>query len=113
MNKVLLKELLNELLDNNSVKTNDLPYEVGEAYFFRTVTYHTVAKVKKVIGNFLVLEEASWIADSGRFGEFINDGKVYESTSSEVEPLEVDVILNTNSIVDSFPWKHKMPNKVK
>ena len=112
MNKTLLKELLNEVIDGGK-NNSEVPFEVGEAYFFRTVTYHTVAKVKKIVGNFLVLEEASWIADSGRFGEFINDGKVYESTSSEVEPIEVPVIININSIVDAFVWHHKMPNKVK
>jgi len=106
------KELLNELSDGN-IKSSDLPFEVGEAYFFRTVTYHTVAKVKKIVGNFLILDEASWIADSGRFGEFINDGKVYESTATEVEPIEVPVILNTNSIVDSFVWRHPLPKKLK
>lgn len=112
MKKETLMELIGEAL-GGQVKSNDVPFEIGEAYFFRTVTYHTVAKIKKIVGNFLVLEEASWIADSGRFGEFINDGKVYESTSSEVEPIDVSVILNVNSIVDAFVWKHKMPSKVK
>ena len=112
MKKELLLELIGEAI-GGQVKSSDIPFEVGEAYFFRTVTYHTLGKVKKIVGNFLVLEEASWIADSGRFNEFINEGKVYESSSSEIEPLEVNPVISLASIVDAFPWKHKMPNKVK
>lgn len=112
MKKETLLDLLGEAL-NNQTSGQDCPFEVGESYFFRTVTYHTVARVKKIVGSFLVLEEASWIADSGRLGEFVNDGKVYESTSSEVEPIEVPMYLSMNAIADAFLWKNKMPNKVK
>lgn len=112
MKKETLLDLIGEAL-NGSVKSSDIPFEVGEAYFFRTVTYHTLGKVKKIVGNFLVLEEASWVADSGRFNEFINEGKVYESSSSEIEPLEVNPVISLSSIVDAFPWKFPMPRKVK
>ena len=48
--------------------------EIGKCYFFRTVTYHTVGKVIAVIGNFVKLSDASWIAASGRFMQAIKDG---------------------------------------
>ena len=80
---------------------------VGQKYFFRTVTYHTVGEVKKIIGKFAYLKNASWVADSGRFNECIKNG-----TLSEVEPVG-DCYLNLDTVVDFFPWKHKLPTEVK
>lgn len=76
---------------------------VGKAFFFRTVTYHLTGRVVRVIGNLLVLEDAAWIADSGRFMQAINAG-----TLSEVEPVG-DAIINLSTVTDMFPWKHPLP----
>lgn len=86
---------------------NKTPFEVGGKYFIRTVTYHLTGKVEAIQGNFLVLSDASWIADSGRFNEAIAKG-----TLSEVEPVGT-AFVNMNSITDAFPWKHELPKKVK
>ena len=80
---------------------------VGEKYFFRTVTYHLTGKVKKVIGNILELENAAWIADSGRFMQAIKDGVL-----KEIEPVG-RAYININSVTDFFPWKHKLPDTQK
>lgn len=112
MKKELVASLINELIGSSPTISSDCPFEVGEAYFFRTVTYHTLGRVKKIVGNFLVLEEASWVADSGRFNEFINEGKI-ENQSVEIEHLEINPVLSLTSVVDAFPWKFKLPNKTK
>lgn len=78
---------------------------VGEKYFFRTVTYHMTGRVKRVIGSILELENAAWIADSGRFMNAIKQGKL-----NEVEPVG-RAYLNINTVVDFFPWKHALPEK--
>lgn len=75
---------------------------VGGAYYFRTVTYHLVGKVKKIVGRFAYLESASWIADSGRFMNAIKDG-----TLNEVEPVGV-AFVNLDTVTDFFPWKHSV-----
>lgn len=80
---------------------------VGGKYFFRTVTYHLVGEVKKMVGRFAYLKNASWIADSGRFMNAIKDG-----TLSEVEPVG-DAFVNLDTVVDFFPWKHKLPSDQK
>lgn len=80
---------------------------VGDKFFFRTVTYHLVGEVKKIVGRFAHLKNASWIADSGRFNEAIKDG-----TLSEVEPVG-DAFVNLDTVVDFFPWNHPLPTKVK
>lgn len=80
---------------------------IGSAYLFRTVTYHAVGKVVRIVGRFAVLEQASWIADTGRFMNAIKDG-----TLSEVEPVG-EQFLNLDTVVDFFPWKHKLPSDQK
>lgn len=78
---------------------------IGEKYYFRTVTYHLTGRVKKVIGSILELENAAWIADSGRFMSCIKEGKV-----NEVEPVG-RAYVNINAVSDFFPWKHPLPEK--
>ena len=80
---------------------------IGEKFYFRTVTYHLTGRVKKVIGSILELENAAWIADSGRFMEAIKNG-----TLNEVEPVG-EAWVNLNAITDMFPWKHKLPTEQK
>lgn len=91
-----------ELVDVSSL--DDL---VGQKFFFRTVTYHLVGKVKKRIGTFFELENASWVADSGRFMNAIKEG-----TLDEVEPVG-KAWVNLSSMVDFFPWTHKLPEEQK
>ena len=96
----LIKEQLKE---EEKFDVNELKDFVGKKFFIRTVTYHLVGKVVKLVGNFMVLEDASWIADSGRFMEAIKKGIL-----NEVEPVG-DALVNINSITDIFPWIHKLP----
>ena len=79
----------------------------GKSYFFRTVTYHLVGKVKTIKDNFVHLTDAAWIADSGRFMNAIKEGKL-----NEVEPVG-DAFLNLDSVTDAFPWVHPLPKEQK
>ena len=99
------EELKSQLEDCKEV----FSYEdlVGGKYYFRAVTYHTVGEVKKIVGRFAYLKNASWVADSGRFMNAIKDG-----TLSEVEPVG-DASVNLDSVVDFFPWKHSLPKEQK
>lgn len=80
---------------------------IGHQWLIRTVTYFLVGRVTKRVGPFLLLEEASWVADTGRFHDAIKKG-----TLSEVEPVG-PALLNVSAIVDMFPWAHKLPTDVK
>ena len=80
---------------------------VGEKFYFRTVTYHLVGKVTKRLGSFLVLEDCSWVADSGRFQQAILDGAL-----SEVEPVG-RALINLDTVCDAFPWVHELPKEQK
>lgn len=60
----------------------------------------------------LVLESASWVADTGRFSNFIKGGTL--SNSAEVEPFpEGRVILGRGAIIDATIWQHELLTKQK
>lgn len=101
------EKIKTQLLDDE--KVNIACYEdlVGKNFFFRTVTYHLIGKVTKRFGDFLILEGASWIADSGRFMNAIKEGNL-----NEVEPVGV-AFVNLKSVTDFFPWKHPLPKDQK
>ena len=76
----------------------------GECVFIRTVTYHLTGRVRRQIGSFVELEEAAWIADSGRFSDAISKG-----TLSEVEPVPGIVRVNIAAVTDIFQWTNPLP----
>lgn len=82
-------------------------FEIGKSYFIRTVTYHLVGRLEARDDMFLILSDASWVADSGRFMQAIKEGKL-----SEVEPVG-DAIINMEAIIDAFPWVHALPKEQK
>lgn len=77
----------------------ETPFVVGQKYFIRTATYFQLGRLKSIIGNFLVLENASWISDTGRFYEFLSRG-----TCSEYESFPNDVFVPMDSIIDATTW---------
>ena len=101
------EKLKDQLSDEELQDVSKLDDLVGNKYFFRTVTYHMLGKVEKRFGNFLVLSDSSWIADSGRFMGAIKDGVL-----NEVEPVGTTYI-NLETVTDFFPWKHPLPRDQK
>jgi hypothetical protein len=99
-----IKEITNLIGSNNSV----LPFEIGKAYLFRTVTHIEVGRVRRIIGKFVELEEASWIADTGRYHDCLKNG-----TFSEVEPYPLYTGVNTDALINFAPWPHDLPDQQK
>jgi len=114
----LSAEELRELADKKDERSRleesskDHPYMVGAAYLIRTVTFTTVGVLTHVYDKELVLTDASWIPDTGRFSNMLKDGLEVQS-ESEVEPYESDVIVSRLSIVDVTRYGHNVPTKVK
>jgi hypothetical protein len=86
------------------------PYHIGKNYFIRTVTHYLTGKLVQVTSKELVIEQAAWIADSGRFMQFLAEGKL-----NEVEPFpqELEVIVGRGAIIDAVIWKHELPKSQK
>ena len=58
-------------------------FEIGKCYVIRTVTMYVTGKVVAVGGHEILLENAAWIADAGRYADFLKDPV---SVAKEVEP---------------------------
>ena len=97
------EKIKDQLLEDEGKDINSFSDMIGSKYFFRTVSYFVVGKVKKQIGQFFELEEASWIPCTGRFMDFIKEGKL-----DEVEPTGKHFV-NIEMVVDFFEWIHELP----
>lgn len=86
---------LQGLLEKDSAKISLITDLVGQNVFLRTVTYHALGTVKQVVGNFVELENASWVADSGRFNEFLKG-----ASPNENEPITGRFFVNLDTVVD-------------
>ena len=76
------------------------PYEIGKNYFIKTVTHYFTGTLLYVGTHELLLENVSWIADTGRFSNALKEGRF-----DEVEPYpEGHVIIGRGSIVDASIW---------
>lgn len=77
---------------------------IGKAYLIRTVTMHYTGRVVAVTESDVLLEDAAWIADTGRFANCLKAG-----TLSEVEPYPDRAAVSRGAIVDFAEWDHPLP----
>jgi len=72
-------------------------WEIGEVYFIRTVTMIDTGRLVAVTEHELVLEDAAWIADTGRFTQALA-----EAEFGEVEPFPTGrVLIGRGSVIDA------------
>ncbi len=81
---------------------------VGETVYIRTVTNHYLGRVVAITSTDFKLEDASWVADSGRWAKALKTGEL-----SEVEPYPDTVIVMRGAMVDVSPWNFDLPREVK
>lgn len=84
----------------------DFPESVGTKVFIRTVTMYYLGEIKKICGQWITLEDASWVADTGYFHDFLKEGK-----ANSIEPFCDDVHIPMTAIIDVTEWKHALPKK--
>jgi hypothetical protein len=86
------------------------PWEIGKPYFIRTVTHHLTGRLVAVHEQELVLEDAAWIADDGRFSQAITTGSL-----NEVEPFPRGsrVIVGRGSLIDACTIDWPLPTEQK
>lgn len=76
---------------------NESPWEIGKIYLIRTVTMIDTGRLVSVTPQELVLEDAAWIADTGRFSDAVKSAKF-----NEVEPFpDGRVIIGRGAIIDA------------
>jgi hypothetical protein len=108
IDSLTIKEIkhIQSLLKSGSEPSH--PYSVGSNYFIRTVTHHLTGRLIKVTSKELVLADAAWIADDGRFYDALKTGKL-----NEVEPFPGEVIVGRGSLIDACVWNHDLPREQK
>lgn len=89
------------------ISTESAPFNIGTAYIIRTVTHTYTGRLTWLSDKELVLENAAWIADSGRWADAIKSGSL-----SEVEPMGT-VIVGRGAIIDATVWHHELPTEQK
>lgn len=73
------------------------PWEIGKIYLIRTVTMIDTGRLVAVSQQELVLEDAAWIADTGRFADALKKAEF-----GEVEPFpDGRVIVGRGSVIDA------------
>jgi hypothetical protein len=80
-------------------------FKIGEKYFIRTVTFHMLGEITEIQDPWVRLAHASWIADSGSFGEAIKRGVLAESE------YVGEAFVNLTTATDVIPWRHELPNR--
>ena len=82
----------------------------GKNVFIRTVTCYYTGKLAGWThgddGTWLQLDDAAWIADTGRFADALATGEL-----TEVEPYPGTVFVAVAAVVDMCEWAHKLPRK--
>ena len=77
------------------------PWEIGKTYLIRTVTMTDTGVLIAVTPQELVLKDAAWIADTGRFADALKSAQF-----NEVEPFpDGKVIIGRGSIIDAVEIK--------
>lgn len=84
------------------------PYKIGQSYLIRTVTHYHTGRLVAVHAGELVLDDAAWIADCGRYHDALAQG-----TLTEVEPIIGPCVVNRGAIVDAVEWRHDLPSQQK
>ena len=92
---------LKEILDLVKPVSDPGPWEIGAIYLIRTVTMIDTGRLVAVSSQELVLEDAAWIADTGRFSDSLR-----KSEFGEVEPFpDGRVIVGRGSVIDAVRIK--------
>lgn len=105
-----LKEIAAQFNQQSPIQ-KDAPspfWEIGKPYLIRTVTMIDAGTLVTVTEHEIVLRDAIWIADTGRFS-----AALYSCEFSEVEPFpEGLTIINRGSVIDCIQIA-KVPRAVK
>ena len=82
---------------NRMAQTDSCPWQIGKIYLIRTVTMIDTGRLVAVHEHELVLEDAAWIADTGRFADAVRKAEF-----GEVEPFpDGEVIVGRGAVIDA------------
>lgn len=108
MLNIELKDLLAALAPQAKETNDTSAYRIGANYLIRTVTHIQTGRLVAVTPQELVLEDAAWIADTGRFADALKSCEF-----NEVEPFPTGrVIVGRGALIDAVEI-NKLPREQK
>lgn len=87
-------------------------FNIGENYLIRTVTFTYLGNLMGVGEKEILIGDASWIANTGRFSNMLKEGVTVQD-KSQIEPCNADIVIGRGAIVDMIPYNHELPTKQK
>lgn len=88
-------------MTNGAATRDDSAWQIGKIYLIRTVTMIDTGRLVAVTPQELVLEDAAWIADTGRFADALEKAEF-----GEVEPFPAGrVVLGRGAVIDAVEIK--------
>lgn len=92
---------IKSLLGQFTTSSDNSAWDIGANYLIRTVTMIDTGRLVAVTSQELVLEDAAWIADTGRFADAVEKAEF-----GEVEPFPAGrVIVGRGSVIDAVKIK--------
>lgn len=88
-------------------------FVLGQQVFIRTVTHYYTGRIVVVTDSDVGLEDAAWIADTGRFADALRDGIGVKSGEVEPYPSGVRVFVSRGAIVDFCEHRARLPGSQK
>lgn len=104
----MAKRKLQDRLKPKSSYKAESPIQLGNPVFIRSVTHYYTGRIGKITRDEIVLMDAAWIADTGRFSQALESGAL-----CEVEPFPFAVSVGRGAIIDVTYWPHALPRGVK
>ena len=81
----------------------DITELIGKNVLVRTVTHYYTGKLASCEA-WMKLDDAAWIADTGRFSDALKNGNL-----NEVEPYPGSCFVSAGAVVDVSEWAHELP----
>lgn len=80
------------------------PFVIGRNYLIRTVTMALTGRLVAIYSQELVIENAAWIAHTGRFADSFTDG------FDEIEPFpDGQIIVGRGAVIDMSEYELPLP----
>lgn len=89
----------------DQLESQDSHYEVGKPYMIQTVTAFYKGILEKLTPTEFVLTDCSWVADTGRFSEFVQDETDTIVKEEEPFPKEMKVIISRSAMLCAYKRK--------
>lgn len=85
------------------------PFDNGTNVLIRTVTHYYTGRIIEVTEREIVIEDAAWVANTGRWNQCLTTGHL-----EEVEPYpDGPVIVSRGAVVDVCKWDFDLPRDTK